>query len=678
MRQSPTTKALTGKSDTMTKLLKYLVFFAAGLIVSALVLVFVLLTVIDPNRYRPVIEALVAEQTGLTLSIAGDMRWTFRPVFGLSLQDVRLSNGITPQELASFSSIALKLDPAGALRGQLNLQELVADNLHVNWIVDASGQSNWLLDTSVRSTPNPTGPTDIPVELNIQQITVNNASIDVRNLEQGYNTSLKNLNLVSRNSNLHGRPFPLELSMRLIDNLSERDLRMNMQATTSLDVNQGTIALENLLFNLSPVLINGRVLVQNFRDSPDWQAELSSNTFNLPYLLENFIALADSNMPGPDAQQVTVRSLRASGDNTGVSVQQLSLAANDTDIELRADLLFANNNRRTLIGYELSSSAINLDAWLPANNSVTTDDSEATPTAADTDIPLPLDFLRNYEIRGNHSIAALNYDGLQFSPLDFTLQLQNAVLELTTQPIGFYDGTLSANGRIDARSNPAAVTLESELQNISATALTTDKPRLGFFTGRFNASSNHSMRGNSVHSLRDSISGASHLQVADSAVDITMIKRVFSAIGVINPRGDFTAQWPDNITFNTVDAYLLFDNGMAANQEVSIRLDNFDMSGTGGVDMANGRFNYQLGFTILGEPAPQTIRVNEDYHNIVWPVRCNAAFSDPAAQYCSPDLQRARELIAQMARNEVERRATDAVNEQIDRLRNRVRNLLQN
>lgn len=665
----------------MTKLLKYLTFFIAGLFVLVLTLIFVLFAVIDPNRYRATIESLVAEQTGFILRIAGDMRWTFRPVFGLSLQDVRLSNGVTPQELASFSTVALKLDPAGALRGQLNMQELVADNLHINWIVDASGQSNWLLDRPVQTSTPASGPTEIPIELNIARITVNNASLDIRNASSGMNTSLQNINLVSRNSNLDGRPFPIQLSMRYLDNLNNRDLRMNLQADTALNFNQGTLALDNLSFNLSPLIVNGRASLENFQNSPRWQAELSTNSFNLSYLLENFIAVGDQSSTAPDSQQITVRNLQISGDSGGISIAQLDLTADDAEVGLRGDILFATNSRRLMIGYELNSTAINLDGWLPASDTSNMNDAEdsVTPvTTAATDTPLPFELLRDYEVRGNHNIAGINYAGLQFAPVNFSLLLQNGVLAVDTQPIGFYDGTLEASVNADARSTPAVITVETSLQNISATALTADKPRLGFFTGRFNASTNHQLRGNSVNTLRDSITGASRVQVVDSAVDISLVKRVFAAIAVLNPRGDFTAQWPDVVNFNTVDAYVLFNDGIDGNQELSLRLDNFDVAGTGGIDLANGRFDYQLGFTILGEPAPQSIRVNEDFHNIAWPVRCDAAFSDPGTQYCSPDLQRARELIGQMARNEVERRATDAVTEQVDRLRDRVRNLLQN
>ncbi|MDP1756367.1 MAG: AsmA family protein, partial [Pseudohongiella sp.] len=170
----------------MSKLIKILIIAVAGIVVLAVGLVVVLLTVIDPNRYRGALENTVAQQSGLQLQIAGDMGWTFRPVFGLSIQDVRLRNPDSPQELASFSTISLRVDPAGLFRSELNIEEFVAENLHINWIVDSQGRSNWPAagsgNAAVVVEP---GSAELPIAVNIKQIRVSNASLSVQNQQNG-------------------------------------------------------------------------------------------------------------------------------------------------------------------------------------------------------------------------------------------------------------------------------------------------------------------------------------------------------------------------------------------------------------------------------------------------------------------------------------------------------------
>ncbi|MEX2333345.1 MAG: AsmA family protein, partial [Pseudohongiella sp.] len=398
----------------MSKLLKYLIFLLAGLAVFAVVLVFVLFTVIDPNRYRPAIEASASQQTGMQLRINGDIDWTFRPVFGLSIQDVSLTNGITPQELASFSTIALKLDIGSLLYGNLAVQEFVAENLHINWFVDAEGQANWLVnadDPAPTQTTEP-GITELPIDINIADIRVINASVAYRDQRTNTDTRLQNINLTSQNTNLENRPFPLELSMRLVNELSDQDLTLNLASTAQVDFNAGNISLDDLRFNLSPLVLTGELSVSDFRNDMRWQTSLASNTFNLSHLLANFMPLDEDSMPAPDAQQFSVQTLQANGDSAGITLGGLTVALDDTVADVRGDYLYATDSRQALLAYNLNTNAIDLDSLLPISGSTETEataetevdqEAEQPPAQIAADTPdsstteLPFDLLRSMD-----------------------------------------------------------------------------------------------------------------------------------------------------------------------------------------------------------------------------------------------------------------------------------------
>src|SRR5690606_10194929 len=78
-----------------------------------------------------------------------------------------------------------------------------------------------------------------------------------------------------------------------------------------------------------------------------------------------------------------------------------------------------------------------------------------------------------------------------------------------------------------------------------------------------------------------------------------------------------------------------------------------------------GAFDYRVAFTIMGEPELQTIPIGENYRDIPWPMRCDAAFSDPALQYCSPDMQRVSEMFAEIATGAIRERATEVISERL-------------
>ena len=110
-----------------------------------------------------------------------------------------------------------------------------------------------------------------------------------------------------------------------------------------------------------------------------------------------------------------------------------------------------------------------------------------------------------------------------------------------------------------------------------------------------------------------------------------------------------------------------------------MRIDNFDVTGTGGLDLVTETFDYDLLFTVLGEPFVQTIQIGPRYHDISWPVRCSSAFQDNVTRYCRPDFAEVRQLFIQMGTNEVRRRLDDVVNDQVpEQLQDGARGLLRN
>ena len=111
-------------------------------------------------------------------------------------------------------------------------------------------------------------------------------------------------------------------------------------------------------------------------------------------------------------------------------------------------------------------------------------------------------------------------------------------------------------------------------------------------------------------------------------------------------------------------------------------MENFDISGKGGINIEQQELDYELQFTILGEPYLQSIKVDELYHDIAWPVKCAAALEDEFSQYCQPDFTKVREIIAQLGSNAVIERLDEVIDEKLpsevgDGVRGLLRNLFQ-
>ena len=665
----------------MKKLIKILVLTLTGLVLligAGLALVFL---VIDPVRYKPTIESVVTQQTGLQLNIAGEIDWAFSPVFGLSVNDLRLSNPAARQELASLAALAIKVEPWALLDGRLEMQEFVASNLHINWIVDANGASNWQTADSTATTQpsaqaatqntasSPAGGTTIAAA--IEQITISNASLSIQDAGRGLNTTFSNLNLSSQNTNVKSRPFPFELSFNVIDNDAGQDAEVSLASTATVDLAAGNAHFDDLQLKLNPLQLSGSLAAQDFRNNLSWSGSLGSNTFGLTDFLDIYVrpaagdALALPADYSADSDQFSMR-VEFNGNSQQVNLPALALTLDDMQVTVDAAYTFGSDRTPANLRYNLAANALDLNRYTASTAPASAEES-AAPAPPVTDTALPIELLNSMNIQGRHSIESLVVAGLTFTGINVGLNVVNGVLRLDVQPVGFYDGQITSTLNFDTRQTPPSLTNISSLRNVNLAALAQGLPAANFAEGRFNLEAVHTLRGSTVSQLRDTVSGTSSFSIADNAIDIGMLKQVLSSISVLSPAGtgDMAQQWPDVVRFSNLEGHIILDQGLDQNQQLSVTLDNVDISANGGVDVNARSFNYNVLLTVFGSPAVQTVPVTELYQGIEWPVLCNATFATGISQYCGPDFGKVRDLFLQISRNQVQRRAQDAVSDQV-------------
>ena len=177
--------------------------------------------------------------------------------------------------------------------------------------------------------------------------------------------------------------------------------------------------------------------------------------------------------------------------------------------------------------------------------------------------------------------------------------------------------------------------------------------------------------------MLDSLSGNSAFSITDNSVDIGVIKQVFTAIAALSPNGEAIQQWPDVIRFSDISGYIILEDGLTSQQEVRLRMDNFDISGSGRIDPDAKNFDYDLLFTVLGAPYTQTIPIDVLYHNVPWPVDCSAAFADDVTRYCRADFTRIRDIFSQIGANALHHELQDIITDQVpEQFRDSARTLL--
>lgn len=667
------------------KLIKILLLSVVSLALMAVLALVLAFYLIDPNRYKPAIENVFEKSTGIELNVAGDITWTFNPVFGLSISDLRLSNPASPAELASLSHISIKVEPRALLDGRLQMQEFIAQDLHINWIVDAEGNGNWPLPTN-DSAAQPvvaSNDSDTPISATIEQITIRNASLAIQDSQLGINTNFDNLNFNSRNTNLENRPFPFDLGFEVTDNIADQNANISIASTATVDLSRGDVRLDDLQIKLNPLQLSGNIAITDMNNALGFSGSLNSNTFTLSDFLDVYVREAPASAGlgeyNTDEDQFNL-ALEFNGNAQQITIPALTVALDDMRVELDAEYQVATTAGLANLRYNLNANALDLNRYTsPAAEVATEEESAAAAVPPAQDTELPIELLQSMNVQASHSIESLAVAGYQFGAINAQIGVQDGVLNFDLRPVPFYEGQITTTVSFDTRPNPASLTAMNSLQNVNVAGLAQALPLAEFAQGRLNVESVHTLRGRTVNQLLDSVSGTTSFSLNDNTIDIGIVKQLFSSISVLSPAGsgDLAQQWPDTVSFSNFAGHLILAQGLAENQEVKITMDNFEIAATGGIDLPAESFNYNATLTVFGEPAPQTIPVGELYQGVGWPVVCDARFDADFSEYCGPDFGRVRDLFVEISRNAVQRRVQDAVTERVpEELQDAARGLL--
>ena len=667
------------------KLIKILLLSVVSLALMAVVALALAFYLIDPNRYKPAIQTVFAEQTGINLNIAGDISWAFNPVFGLSISDLRLTNPQSPAELASLGQVAIKVEPRALLDGQLQMQEFIAEDLHINWIVDAQGNGNWPLQNAETAAPAApvSNSSDTPISAVIEQITVSNASLAIQDAQMGINTNFDNLNFSSRNTNVENRPFSFELGFEVTDNIAQNNANISISSNATVDLARGDARLDDLQIKLNPLQLSGNLAITDMNNTPAFSGNLNSNTFILSDFLDLYVreAQPDSALGEySDQEDQFSLALEFNGNAEQINVPAVTLNLDNMRVQIDAEYRAENSFGPANLRYNLSANALDLNRYtVSADTQDASADATVPPSAPAQDTELPVELLQSMNIQASHTVESLALAGLQFGAIDAQLRVQDGVLNFDLRPVAFYDGQLTTTVSYDTRPNPANLTAMSSVQNVNVLGLAQALPLTEFAQGRLNVESVHTLRGRTVNQLLDSVSGTTSFSLNDNTIDIGIVKQLFSAISVLSPAGtgDLAQQWPDTVQFSNFAGHLILDQGLAENQELRVTMDNFEIAADGGIDLNDASFNYNATLTVFGEPATQTIPVGELYQGVGWPVICDASFDAAVSEYCGPDFGRVRELFVDISANAVQRRAQEEITERVpEELQDAARSLL--
>lgn len=690
----------------MKNFLKVLAGFVVLLIIAGVLLI----SRVNTESNKTALSDAVLAATGYELIIGGDLSLSLFPNLGLSLADVRLKNPAYPMELASTSSAVLSVDLASLLSDQIQVREISTEDFHANYYVDEDGNSIWSVDaessvassssadstagspsaSSSNSSSGEQGATDITT-LSVERLRIANASIDIQDLSQGARYQIDNLTLDSIDTNIDGRPFSIDLQFDYENNGMSAPVPLALRSEVRADINARTLRLNDLQFSVTPMLMSGDVSINGLGSALNYEGSLSAAPFDVLVLLES-LGMREGQQAinfGVDADKLMSFDMQFNGSEEQASIPAFNVEFAGANIESNAQIRLASDLAPLNISYNVNAGALDLSPFFPEPTSDEASAPAVEPTPDEPSSPLneaaqyqpetelPVDLINSMTLLGAISIESITASGMLFENVNIFTNVEDGLLDIEIPPISLLDGSLRGTVRLNSRSSTPELETSLTANNLNLVDLAPSISRFNTLTGFLQMESNYTASGSTVESMLETVSGNTAFSVNENSVDIGVIKQVFTAIAALSPTGEAIQQWPDVMRFGDMSGYVLLEQGLESKQDVKLRMDNFDITGSGQIDLEAQSFAYDMLFTVLGAPHPQTIPVNELYHNVSWPVDCSAAFAEEVNRYCRPDFTQVREIFTQIGSNALRNELQDTITDQVpDELQDAARGLL--
>ena len=441
----------------MKKFIKYSLITIVSLVVLVAVAVVLLVTVVNPNRFKPFIAKAVYQSTGRTIALNGDISWKIYPNLGVNIKQVRLSNpsGFSESDFMSVNSADVSVALIPLLSNHIVVKTLAIDGLNLG-LIQKNGVNNW---TFTPPAPPPSAPQEgggkpQPLQLEMSSFSLTNSTLIYDNYDKSQHYGVKNISFVvgtgfggtikfdqaadalelakvnfnynnqaigSLNFKLSQFANPIYAGDMNITTLKANSLMNEFNLATSarkgmtlldnvsfsgnLNGDMKNITVKDFSFNLSDSLKGKTSLVVKNFANPSYSGSLNLEPFNLNKLLDSLNIAVAQRKGKPLLNNFAISSNGFSGDMNNIKLKGLKISAGkDGLVSASFSQLQVQNFAKPVISGDISVPTFNLNQTLDGLN---------VAVATRKDKPL----LNSFALSGNFNIypTSASFSALKLS-----------------------------------------------------------------------------------------------------------------------------------------------------------------------------------------------------------------------------------------------------------------------
>lgn len=659
----------------------------------------VLVLLVNPNEFKPLIKDKIQAQTGRQLTINGDIEWRFFPSIGFSIGEVALSNpdGFATPDLVKFNNAVLDLNVRPLFQHEINIGLVTLDGASFTLHTLKNGLSN--LDniglekvtddtaeaTSIEATVETvsTENTKPSAQLNdwkvtLEGIALTNAEVLIQDDKAGTKMYFSDMNL-SLSQFSPGEWA--KLSFNLKGDLGQQKVALDGKTDLNIAATLDAASLKQTEFTASYSDASNKF--KDIRFSIDqfsfdeWAnislkatgkanaLQVSSNsTFALyvPKALD-VVQVKDfsstNNVKGqgiPNEDVTAVIGFNSSFDlnKSYLKIEKLALSAVDTDFNGKMSVLL---NDIPKVRFELQSPNIDVDALLatlPQSETVTVKktekDSKKVANVTTKEVEPDLSALKSLDVAGSIVIDKFKASNAKMHNVTSVFSVNRGVLKLTKFHSDLYDGAIDMTATLDARNTTPTYTFKQSIKGVQVAPLLTDVMGESLVEGTGNIALNISGKSLKPSALKQNLKGKASVNFADGAVNGVniplLIRTTYAKIKGEKVQGSEEAEKTD---FSALTADFYLSKGNATTKNIKMVSPLLRIHGEGSADYVDETANMLIKSSIVSSLKGQGGKDIDDLKDVTIPIRITGPWAKPKYKLEFDD------VMQQKAKKEIDR-----------------------
>jgi AsmA protein len=547
-----------------------------------------------------------------------------------------------------------------------------------------------------------------PVKFDIASVALDGTTLSYRDEATGAAYSVKDLTLkTGRIAN--GVPTSISLGVHIQANQPKADIAAQLKtdltfdldknlyqlANLDLDAKGAAVGIENLVVKASGDA-NANLGAQEFgakRFSLTASGTQGSNKFDVKFDAPSLSLTKDkvagdlvlaANLAQPEqsfkvklatpvsgnveAQQFNLSNLtlaiNATGDklpNKSVSSEmkgnvKLDIKKQDVALNLAGGLLQSQvkadvavkNFAAPAIRFNVDVDQFDADIYLPKK---TEGGAPATgKQAAAPEQPFDLSGLQKLDLDGSLKVGSLKAANVKTTQLRVDVKAHKGVVNVNPLSANLYQGTLNSNVTVNAAQATPSFAVNAALNGVNIRPLAKDAANLDMLEGRGNVTMNLNTQGNLVSTLKKRLNGTLALNLADGAIKGINLQKLVQSVQSLGKGASIQTMGvnkDEKTPFSEFKATFKVVNGVAHNDDLSVKAPLLRLAGNGNIDIGNDSMDYTAKATVAktegGGSATLPVHLSGPFTDLKYTVDFGAMLGDIAKQKVKEQTEKVKE-----------------------------------